>query len=44
VRRGDTFPGLGPSWLRVAVRSRETSTAFAADLGAVLDQPKETVA
>ncbi|MUL43133.1 threonine-phosphate decarboxylase [Streptomonospora sp. PA3] len=25
VRRGDTFPGLGPDWLRVAVRDRETS-------------------
>jgi histidinol-phosphate aminotransferase len=22
VRRGDTFPGLGPEWLRVAVRDR----------------------
>ena len=22
VRRGDTFPGLGPDWLRVAVRDR----------------------
>jgi histidinol-phosphate/aromatic aminotransferase/cobyric acid decarboxylase-like protein len=20
VRRGDTFPGLGPSWIRLAVR------------------------
>jgi histidinol-phosphate aminotransferase len=36
VRRGDTFPGLGPSWLRVAVRSRQTSAAFARDLGSVL--------
>jgi histidinol-phosphate aminotransferase len=36
VRRGDTFPGLGPAWLRVAVRSRETSAAFARDLGSVL--------
>ncbi|RKS04917.1 L-threonine O-3-phosphate decarboxylase [Nocardiopsis sp. Huas11] len=24
VRRGDTFPGLGPEWLRVAVRDRGT--------------------
>src|SRR5690606_29879906 len=22
VRRGDTFPGLGPEWLRLAVRDR----------------------
>jgi len=36
VRRGDTFPGLGPAWLRVAVRSPDTSAAFARDLGSVL--------
>jgi histidinol-phosphate aminotransferase len=41
VRRGDTFPGLDPAWLRVAVRSRATSTAFARDLGSVLTSPKE---
>lgn len=35
-RRGDTFPGLGEGWLRVAVRDRVTSTAFAAALGEVL--------
>ncbi|MFJ6165755.1 Rv2231c family pyridoxal phosphate-dependent protein CobC [Micromonospora orduensis] len=28
VRRGDTFPGLGPDWLRVAVRDRNTTEAF----------------
>ncbi|MEU4334798.1 Rv2231c family pyridoxal phosphate-dependent protein CobC [Micromonospora lupini] len=28
VRRGDTFPGLGPDWLRVAVRDRNTTDAF----------------
>jgi len=32
VRRGDTFPGLGAAWLRVAVRDRDTSTAFAGAL------------
>jgi histidinol-phosphate aminotransferase len=32
VRRGDTFPGLGPDWIRIAVRARETSTAFATAL------------
>lgn len=36
VRRGDTFPGLGPNWLRVAVRDRTTSQVFAATLAAVL--------
>ncbi|GIH27955.1 aminotransferase [Acrocarpospora phusangensis] len=28
VRRGDTFPGLGNDWIRIAVRDRETSDAF----------------
>lgn len=28
VRRGDTFPGLGGEWLRLAVRDRTTTDAF----------------
>jgi histidinol-phosphate aminotransferase len=32
VRRGDTFPGLGPAWIRVAVRDRATNDRFAAAL------------
>ncbi|MER7350100.1 Rv2231c family pyridoxal phosphate-dependent protein CobC [Streptomyces aurantiacus] len=28
VRRGDTFPGLGPEWVRVAVRDRATADRF----------------
>ncbi|QES50747.1 threonine-phosphate decarboxylase [Streptomyces venezuelae] len=28
VRRGDTFPGLGPDWLRIAVRDRPTVNRF----------------
>jgi histidinol-phosphate aminotransferase len=32
VRRGDTFPGLGAQWIRVAVRDRKTSDAFASAL------------
>ncbi|MQA80389.1 MAG: threonine-phosphate decarboxylase [Streptosporangiales bacterium] len=36
VRRGDTFPGLGPDWLRVTVRDRSTSTAFVNALQEVL--------
>lgn len=32
VRRGDTFPGLGPDWLRLAVRDRRTSERFATAL------------
>lgn len=36
VRRGDTFPGLGPDWLRVAVRDRVTNDAFLDALERVL--------
>ena len=32
VRRGETFPGLGPTWIRLAVRDPETSRAVAAAL------------
>lgn len=28
VRRGDTFPGLGPDWLRIAVRPEEITDVF----------------
>ena len=28
VRRGDTFPGLGPDWLRIAVRPEDVTDAF----------------
>lgn len=36
ARRADTFPGLGPSWLRVAVRDQATSAAFVRALSAQL--------
>jgi histidinol-phosphate aminotransferase len=36
VRRGDTFPGLGPDWLRIAVRDTATSDSFLRALEAVL--------
>ncbi|WP_239120562.1 Rv2231c family pyridoxal phosphate-dependent protein CobC [Catellatospora chokoriensis] len=36
VRRADTFPGLGPDWLRVAVRDERTTDAFVAALTAVI--------
>jgi len=32
VRRGETFPGLGPGWIRVAVRDPGTSDRFTAAL------------
>ncbi|AKH81726.1 aminotransferase [Streptomyces sp. CNQ-509] len=36
VRRGDTFPGLGPGWLRLAVRDRRTTDRFAEALAKAL--------
>ncbi|WP_240942532.1 Rv2231c family pyridoxal phosphate-dependent protein CobC [Planosporangium thailandense] len=36
VRRCDTFPGLGPDWLRLAVRDTATTDAFVAVLADVL--------
>ncbi|MEV7779855.1 Rv2231c family pyridoxal phosphate-dependent protein CobC [Kitasatospora sp. NPDC088351] len=36
VRRGDTFPGLGPDWLRIAVRDEETTDRFLTALAGVL--------
>lgn len=39
VRRCDTFPGLGPDWLRVAVRDEATATAFVAVLAEIMARP-----
>lgn len=36
VRRGDTFPGLGPQWLRLAVRGRTTTNCFLQSLDQAL--------
>ncbi|GGQ73448.1 Rv2231c family pyridoxal phosphate-dependent protein CobC [Kitasatospora griseola] len=36
VRRGDTFPGLGPDWLRLAVRDRDTTDRFLDALAAAI--------
>jgi histidinol-phosphate aminotransferase len=36
VRRGDTFPGLGPDWLRIAVRDPETTDRFLTALARVI--------
>ncbi|KAB7843266.1 Rv2231c family pyridoxal phosphate-dependent protein CobC [Streptomyces mobaraensis] len=38
VRRGDTFPGLGPDYLRLAVRDRTTTDRFAEALGKALTE------
>ena len=32
VRRGETFPGLGPDWIRIAVREPATTDQFVAAL------------
>jgi cobyrinic acid a,c-diamide synthase len=36
VRRGETFPGLGPDWFRVAVRDPATSERFLQALARVI--------
>jgi cobyrinic acid a,c-diamide synthase len=36
VRRGETFPGLGPDWIRIAVRDPATSDRFVEALGRVI--------
>ena len=33
VRRGDTFPGLGPDWLRITVRDRASNDVLLETLG-----------
>jgi histidinol-phosphate aminotransferase len=40
VRRGETFPGLGPGWIRVAVRDRATSDRFTAALASALSDSR----
>jgi histidinol-phosphate aminotransferase len=39
VRRGDTFPGLGEQWLRLAVRDRGTVDGFLRALSVALPGP-----
>ncbi|HKG51813.1 MAG TPA: Rv2231c family pyridoxal phosphate-dependent protein CobC [Actinomycetales bacterium] len=39
VRRGDTFPGLGADWLRVAVRPREVTDALVAAVRDAVSTP-----
>ncbi|WP_235174950.1 cobyrinate a,c-diamide synthase [Tomitella biformata] len=36
VRRGDTFPGLGPEWIRIAVRDAASSRGLCAAISSVL--------
>lgn len=37
VRRGDTFPGLGPDWLRIAVRPEDVTDGFVKVLSDVIE-------
>ena len=37
VSRGETFAGLGPGWIRIAVRDAETSKRFATALREVVE-------
>ncbi|MDJ1133070.1 Rv2231c family pyridoxal phosphate-dependent protein CobC [Streptomyces iconiensis] len=39
VRRGDTFPGLGEDWFRMAVRDRATTDRFLTALDTALSHP-----
>ncbi|SLL98006.1 MULTISPECIES: Rv2231c family pyridoxal phosphate-dependent protein CobC [unclassified Actinoplanes] len=41
VRRGDTFPGLGPDWLRIAVRDTATTDRFVQTLREVIGDVSE---
>ncbi|WP_245975640.1 Rv2231c family pyridoxal phosphate-dependent protein CobC [Amycolatopsis palatopharyngis] len=43
VRRGDTFPGLGPDWLRIAVRDEPTIRGFLATLTTALSRESAVV-
>ncbi len=36
VRRGETFPGLAPGWIRVAIRDTATSDQFTLALGEII--------
>jgi len=43
VRRGDTFPGLGPDWIRIAVRDRVTNERFARALASAMGYERESL-
>nr|WP_246297239.1 Rv2231c family pyridoxal phosphate-dependent protein CobC [Janibacter cremeus] len=42
VRRGDTFPGLDPSWVRIAVRDPHTIDGLLRELGRILPRRERT--
>ncbi|WEV78540.1 cobyrinate a,c-diamide synthase [Janibacter cremeus] len=42
VRRGDTFPGLDPAWVRIAVRDPHTIDGLLRELGRILPRREHT--
>lgn len=42
LRRGDTFPGLGPEWVRIAVRDPQTIDGMLRELATVLTSKERT--
>ncbi|WP_353950567.1 cobyrinate a,c-diamide synthase [Knoellia sp. S7-12] len=42
LRRGDTFPGLGPQWVRIAVRDPQTIDGMLRELATVLTSQERT--
>lgn len=42
VRRGDTFPGLDPTWVRIAVRDPHTIDGLLRELAAILHRRPDT--
>lgn len=42
VRRGDTFPGLGADWIRIAVRDPQTSEALVKALRVIAESPPDS--
>lgn len=43
VRRGDTFPGLGPDWIRLAVRAPDVTARFLTALAEALGRTPDGV-
>ncbi|MEO7270204.1 MAG: cobyrinate a,c-diamide synthase [Knoellia sp.] len=42
LRRGDTFPGLGPQWVRIAVRDAQTIDGMLRELATLLTSEERT--
>jgi cobyrinic acid a,c-diamide synthase len=42
VRRGDTFPGLGRQWIRIAVRDGAVTSRLLGTIASILDERRDT--